>query len=311
MSILHPFSRLLVKHMGEGIVVVSFNRPEKLNAIDLKTFEEVRDAARHLSLDRTVRAIVLTGEGPDFSSGLDVKSVFGGAKASAFVQLLFKRRARHANLAQSICTSWREVPVPVIAAVKGRCWGAGLQAALGADIRIAHPDARLCLMESRWGLVPDCGGIAPLAALVKKDVAAKLVMFGQEVDGAAAESMGLVTSTDKDPLAAALALARTTADLSPDSVAGGKRLLNIAYGTADDACLAAETSVQAQILLRGGNVNVARKRGQAALAAAKGAAQRKEAPVDATADARAPLSEAKAVKDIPWLRRAKWVSKVR
>src|SRR6201999_794266 len=99
------------------------------------------------------------------------------------------------------------LPVPVIASVHGVAFGGGLQVALGADIRIAAPGARLAVMEARWGLVPDMGGIALLRGLVRDDVARELTYTARPVSGTEAAALGLVTRTADDPLAAALTLA--------------------------------------------------------------------------------------------------------
>ena len=155
--------------MHGTVARVTLTRADKHNGMDMAMLEAVRAAARRLKKDRRVRAVVLHGDGPSFCAGLDVKSVFGSKRAAAkgFAALWSPVRNRF----QDWSMAWREVPVPVIACVHGNCFGAGIQLALGADIRIATPDAKISVMESKWGLIPDMGGAALLRELVPLDVA--------------------------------------------------------------------------------------------------------------------------------------------
>ena len=115
--------------------------------------------------------------------------------------------------------------MPVIAAVWGHCLGGGLQIALGADLRIVHPDAKLSVLEIRWGLSPDMTGTATLPRLVGIDVAKELTWTGRNVSGAEAVALGLCTRASDDPLADALALATEIAGKSPQAIRGTKALL--------------------------------------------------------------------------------------
>ena len=126
--------------------------------------------------------------------------------------------------------AWRDVPVPVIAAIHGNCLGAGLQLALGADIRIATPDAKLSIMEAKWGLVPDMGGPTLLRELVGIDVAKELAMTGRVLTGAEAHALGLVTHVSESPLDHARALAEEIAIALPGR--GGRRQVPAAGGLA-------------------------------------------------------------------------------
>ena len=125
----------------------------------------------------------------------------------------------------------------MIAAIHGNCFGGGLQIALGADIRIAAPDAKLSVMEIKWGLVPDMGITQALPRLLPVDVAKELTFTGRIVSGRDAAALGLVTRTDDDPLAAALALAEEIAGKSPDAVRAAKRLYDQTW-VGDDAAAA-------------------------------------------------------------------------
>src|SRR5438477_10741030 len=123
---------------------------------------------------------------------------------------------------------WQELEVPVIAAVHGVALGGGLQIALGADIRIVTPDARLSVLEVKWGLVPDMTGTQLLPRLVGLDVAKELAFTGRMVSGEEAVRLGMATRVSESPLDDARALAREIAAKSPHAVVGAKRLLNLA-----------------------------------------------------------------------------------
>src|SRR3954449_11229949 len=197
----------------DHVAVVSLNRPDKHNALDGAMFEGILAAAEEVAETPGVRAGVLHGNGKSFCSGLDVVSLMSGPIS---LDDILQRNGHRANLAQRACTDWIDLPMPVIAAVHGNCFGGGLQIALGADIRIAAPDARLSIMESRWGLVPDMGITSTLPRLVRLDVAKELTFTGRVVSGTEAAAIGLVTRVVEDPLAAAKELAAEIAQRSPD-----------------------------------------------------------------------------------------------
>ena len=218
--------RITMTHTG-GVVEVRMNRPDKMNALDRGMFEGLVDAGHALIADRTARAVVLSGEGRAFSAGLDFMSFMAMAADGDPGRSLFHRDADSAaNSAQRAAWIWTEVPVPVIAAVHGVAFGGGLQIALGADIRIATPDAKLSVMEIKWGLVPDMSGTQTLRRLVRLDVAKELTFTGRIISGTEAAALGLVTRLDPNPREAALALAAEIAAKSPDAVRAAKRLLD-------------------------------------------------------------------------------------
>jgi enoyl-CoA hydratase/carnithine racemase len=215
--------------MDGGVADVRLNRPEKINAIDRAMFEALAETGTALGADRSVRAVVLSGEGRGFCAGLDFASfmAMGSESSDPGASLLERRRGDSpANFAQHAAWVWTEVPVPVIAALHGVAFGGGLQIALGADIRIATADAQLSVMEIKWGLVPDMSGTQTLRHLVRLDVAKELTFTGRIVDGREAAALGLVTRVAEDPRAAALAMAHEIAGKSPDAIRAGKRLLN-------------------------------------------------------------------------------------
>lgn len=227
--------------IASGVADVRLVRGDKHNALDLEMFEALRDAQQRLRADAAVRAVVLSGAGPSFCSGLDLGAVAAGAFDPE--TLISRPQGEVANLAQMASYGWRSLPVPVIVAIHGACFGGGLQIALGADIRVAAPEARLSVMEIKLGLVPDMAISAALPRLVREDVAKELTFSGRIVDGAEAASLGLVTRLAEPPLDAALELGTEIAARSPDAVRAAKRLFNEAWGAAPEQGLRFETEL--------------------------------------------------------------------
>ncbi len=230
-----------------GVAHVRLNRPEKRNALDLAMFEALAAAGEGLRRERRARAVVLSGEGKAFCAGLDWPS-FLEAGAGAAAALIDARDEGGANLAQRVCRVWAELPVPVVAAVHGAALGGGLQVALGADVRYAHPHAQLSIMEVRYGLVPDMGLSTVLPRLVRDDVARELALTGRVVSGDEAARIGLATRACDDPLAEAMETARSIAARSPSAVRAIKKLFNEAPRLDARASLALETELQRGLL---------------------------------------------------------------
>jgi enoyl-CoA hydratase/carnithine racemase len=216
--------------IAEGVADVRLARPEKRNALDGAMFAALVTTGERLKSEPGVRAIVLSGEGPDFCAGLDVGwfQAMRDGEPLGLPDDLPPARGPARAAAQRAGYVWTEVPVPVIAALTGNVLGGGLQIALGADIRIVAPDARLSVMEIKWGLVPDMTGTQLLPELVGRDVAKELTFTGRVVSGQEAAALGLVTRVDPDPRQAALELARSVADRNPDAIRAAKRLLDLA-----------------------------------------------------------------------------------
>jgi enoyl-CoA hydratase/carnithine racemase len=229
------------------VAVVSLTRPDKHNALDAAMFQGIVAAAEEVRATPGIRAVVLHGEGPSFCSGLDVASFLADGPTGMDV-LLDREGERQANLAQRVATDWLDLPMPVIAAVHGNCFGGGLQIALGADIRIAAPDATLSVMEARWGLVPDMGITQTLTRLVSIDVAKELTFTARRVSGEEAAALGLVTRVADDPLAAARALAAEIAGRSPGAVRAAKRLYEQTWPAPAAGALELETELQRSLM---------------------------------------------------------------
>ncbi len=228
--------------LTDHVAHVMLNRAEKHNALDLAMFEGIMAAAARATQERGVRAVVLHGNGPSFCSGLDVIDVMGAQ--SGLDGLLDPLRAEVPNFFQRAAYDWIRVPVPVIAAVHGTCFGGGLQIALAADIRIAAPDARLSVMEVKWGLIPDMSITRTLPRLVGIDVAKELTFTGRVLSGSEAHQLGLVTHLSAQPLEAARQLAAEIAGKSPDAIRGAKRLFDEAWSGSTEQTLALEAEIQ-------------------------------------------------------------------
>jgi enoyl-CoA hydratase/carnithine racemase len=229
--------------VADGVAEVVLSRPEKMNAIDGRMFASLVAAGDQVAADRSVRAVVLRGEGRSFCAGLDLSAFAamaagpgdgngGGADdTTAAVRgrsLVDRLPGRPSNLAQEAANVWQALPQPVIAALQGHVLGGGLQIALGADIRFSRPDATLSVMEVRWGLLPDMTGPQALIRLCGLDVAKELVFTARRISGTDAHGLGLVTHVVEDPVEAARALAAEIAGRNPEAVQGAKVLLNLA-----------------------------------------------------------------------------------
>lgn len=226
---------------------VTLTRGDKMNAVDPEMAEAIVAAGRDL-IEADIRAVVLSGEGRSFCAGLDVMS-FATLAAGDPEGVVMPRTHGNTNLFQEVAMVWRRIPVPVIAALHGAVYGAGFQLALGADIRIAAPDTRLAVMEMKWGLIPDMGGMVLLPQLARSDVIRQLTYTAEPVAADQAERWGLVTELADDPLARAQELASGIASRSPSAIRAAKRLIDYAEsGAGADDVLLAESRAQADLI---------------------------------------------------------------
>lgn len=237
--------RVKVEH-SDGLAEVRLCRPDKHNALDFAMFEAIGAAIDELAANRSVRAVVLHGEGKSFCSGLDFPSFI--SEGRPIDEMLFRPDGEEANLAQRVAYGWQTLPAPVICAVHGNCIGGGAQIALGADVRIVAPDARISIREAHWGLIPDMGITRSLPRLVRFDVAKELVLTARILDGAEAVRVGLGTRLADEPLEAARELAAEIAALSPDATRRGKALLERSWNLPAAESLALEEELQRELL---------------------------------------------------------------
>ena len=218
--------------ISDGIADVRLVRADKMNALDAAMFEALVAATERLAHEKGVRVVVLSGEGRAFCAGLDMgrfaamKESGGNGIAGGEKRDLTARTHGLANFPQQAVWGWRQLPMPVIAAIQGVAFGGGFQLALGADMRFLTPDARMSIMEIKWGLVPDMAGTPILASLVRDDILRELTYTGRIFSAQEALSYGLATRICDDPRAAALELAREIAGKSPDAIRACKRMLN-------------------------------------------------------------------------------------
>lgn len=236
----------------DGVADVRLDRPDKMNAVDGAMFAALVEAADVCADDRSIRAIVLSGEGRGFCAGLDFSSfqsmASGDRPSRAGGQAELQVDDRITSRAQQSVWGWTEQEVPVIAAIHGPALGAGFQLALGADIRFIHPEATMSVLEIRWGLVPDMTGTQMLPRLVGLDVAKELAFTGRMVPGTECVELGLATHLSDDPRADALALAREIAGKSPDAIRGTKKLISMAGQVSIAEGFAAEASTMASLI---------------------------------------------------------------
>lgn len=231
----------------DHIAYVTLTRADKRNAVDPEMAKAIVAAGQAL-LDADIRAVVLSGEGKAFCAGLDVMS-FAQLAAGDPEGLILPRTHGTGNLFQAVAMVWRDLPVPVIAALHGVVYGAGFQLALGADVRIAAPDTELAIMEMKWGLIPDMGGMALLPHLTRSDVIRRMTYTARPISALQAREWGLVTDLADDPLAVASDLAAEIAGRSPTAIRAAKRLIDVAESGADEAAvLIAESREQAALI---------------------------------------------------------------
>jgi enoyl-CoA hydratase/carnithine racemase len=266
---------VVVSEIESGIFHVMFNRPDKLNALSYPMFEAIANTASSFKGNKSVRAIIISGNGRAFCSGLDVSSI--GKNPLNFNNLLKKPAGTEiSNLAQDVGYLWRQLPVPVIASLHGVCFGGGLQIAMGADFRISTPDCKMSVMEAKWGLIPDMSAAVTFRETVRMDVIKELTMTARIFSGQEGKEYGFVTRyflplclsalilhhvftfditawwcrCAQDPFAASLALAQELREKSPDAIAACKKLFQETYagGVSEKEALDMETKLQKKLI---------------------------------------------------------------
>jgi enoyl-CoA hydratase/carnithine racemase len=235
--------------LAEGVAEVALDRPDKINAMDEAMFDALSATGRELADTEGLRAVILHGRGRGFCAGIDTALLLSFADRIDELRndIVTPLPGGAANRFQHPCTVWADLPVPVIAALHGPVYGAGLQLALGADIRLAAPDAQLSVMEGKWGLIPDMGITRLLPGVMRADQALELMLTARVLAAAEAAEMGLVTRIADNPLDAARALARLIAGRNPAAARGMKALVRSAW-PGDERHLALEARLQAAII---------------------------------------------------------------
>lgn len=230
----------------DAIAYVTLERADKRNGLDFAMMEALVDAAKLLRRERSLRAVILQGDGKAFCAGLDFGSVT--KDPLRMLRAFAKYGVKRTNLFQAMCQAWRELPIPVIAVVHGQCFGGGLQLALAADFRFATPDSDWSVMEAKWGLIPDMTGMITLRELLPIDWVRELTYTGRIIKGQEAHRLGLVSHLANAPLADARKLADEIAERSPDAVAAAKSLIRKSWQADESDVLEMESSLQFKLL---------------------------------------------------------------
>lgn len=269
----------IVYSITDGVAHVEIDRAEKLNSLTREVFEDLVEAGLALKDSTEVKAVVLSGRGRAFSAGLDFTELARIAEAGAATRSSAEEAAAEKAaedtpgagesgaadsvaaavdvgerlgsaraLAQKAVHVWSLVEVPVIAAVRGAALGGGLQIALGADMRVAGPDAKLSLMELNWGIIPDMCGTQLLPRLVGPAQAKKLIVTADTISAEEALRIGLVDEVAEDPLARALELAGQIAGQSRPALVWAKRLVDLSSDSDLTTGLDAEQEALAELL---------------------------------------------------------------
>ncbi|MEC7614085.1 MAG: crotonase/enoyl-CoA hydratase family protein [Pseudomonadota bacterium] len=247
--------QLVTIDINDGVADVRLNRPEKYNALSQSMFKAIIDAGEQLRDKKSLRAVVLSGNGRGFCAGLDMDSFAkmgdsdkAATQGGSETKSLLDTDGRVENFAQRPALVWKYLQVPVIAALHGVAYGGGAQIALGADIRIAAPDLKMSVMEIKWGLVPDMSITQTLRDLLPMDVAKQLAFTGQVLSGNEAQKLGLVTQVAEDPHAQAMSMAREIAGKSPDAIRAAKQLFETAWHADAKTGLELEAELQAGLI---------------------------------------------------------------
>jgi len=240
------------------IAFVSLNRPEKHNGLDKNMMDELVGSAKAIRKNKSIRAVVISGEGASFCAGLDFSYV--SKNPSIIPKYFIKLPWGRDNMFQRVANIWRDIPVPVIASIHGNCFGGGMQIILACDYRISMPDAQLSIMEMKYGLIPDMSGMVNLSRLTRVDIAQELSMTGRVFTGEDGAQYGIISRTSTEPMEEATRLAQTIADQSPDAIAATKYLFKKTWKKDARGALLWERITQLRLLGRK-NQRIAMKNG--------------------------------------------------
>jgi enoyl-CoA hydratase/carnithine racemase len=232
MSLIAVEDRDAVRH-------VILNRPEKRNAMNQALLVELGEALRAATNDASVHCVVLRGEGPVFSAGVDLGELMSFAGDPSVLRPFRNVFLDCANLCEAM-------PKPVICQIHHTCVGGALEVALGCDLRIASQDSRFGLPEVRFGIIPDVGGCTRLPAVVGLGRAKELIMTAATIDASEAHRIGLVNRVvpAAELEAATQALVDELLANSPIAVGRAKRVIDASARPALAQTLEMEVAVQ-------------------------------------------------------------------
>lgn len=236
-------------HLEDALYFVTLNRPEKRNAITPEMLEEIAEAVRKSDSYPQVRAIIVEGEGPIFSAGIDLMAL-AGAKAAAGDQHPARWARRMAETMQNAMNVIEATEVPIIGALHGQVLGMGLELALAFDLRVATESCQFRMPEVGLGIVADVGGTTRLSRTVGPSRTKDMLMTGRVVDAQEALMWGLVNRVvpEGEVHAAAVALAQEIAANAPLAVGLFKRIIDQGDGVDKGTQMALERWAQSQLL---------------------------------------------------------------
>jgi enoyl-CoA hydratase/carnithine racemase len=228
-----------IRYEREGYVgILSLARPDRRNAQNPTMWRELADLGTRLQGDGSLRCLVIAGDGPSFSAGIDLFEGLGGAVAES-TGSLEEDRSRDAAVAAAGTFAWiPRLDVPSVAAVHGHAIGAGLQLALACDFRVFSEGAKVGLAETRYGLLPDMGATVRLPRIIGEGRARELILLGDVIDAPEAVRIGLANRVvpDDELRAVAMELAERLAAQPPLAIAGARRAIDAAWHrSADDS----------------------------------------------------------------------------
>ena len=229
---------------SDGLATISLDRPEKRNALNLEAFSELTRAVERAAADDDVHGILVRANGPSFCAGIDLGALAGLAGAAS------ERFEEFVAIAQGPYRALADAPKPVVAAVQGHALGAGFQLMLACDVRVVATDATFGLLEARYGLIPDLGGLWHLTREVGPARAKELAWSARTIEAAEADRLGLVARVvpPEDLDVEAEACARELIAHSPVTARRVKALVGAANAVTLEAELAAEAAAQGEVL---------------------------------------------------------------
>lgn len=234
----------------DNVGTLTWARPEKRNAINPAMRAELDHLGRQLLADETLRCLIVTGDGPSFSAGIDLIEDMAGT-LTAFAERPVDDETVELGLRVAGTFEWiPQLGSPSVAAVRGHAYGAGLQLALACDFRIFTHDARVGLTETRYGLLPDMGATFRLPRLIGEGRARELILFGEVIDAAEALRIGLANRVvgDDELDSAANQFAERLARQPQIAVRGARRAIAAGRRGDDAASLRAAVTEQARCL---------------------------------------------------------------
>jgi enoyl-CoA hydratase/carnithine racemase len=228
-------SEILSRQEG-NILFLSFNRPEKMNALTRSMYAGLATGLNEAAGDFGIRAVIITSESQHFTAGNDISDFMDNPPTSESSEV------------SQFLESLLNFPKPLIAAVKGNAIGVGTTMLLHCDVVVASPTAKFSMPFASLGLVPEAGSSFLFPQLVGYQRAARIFMTGESFDAPMAVEMGLVTSIENDPLSEAMKIAQQIADQPPQAIINTKALLKARSHDAVAAVMKAEFEIFAMAL---------------------------------------------------------------